>query len=1616
MKKNLVFVVIFLTSLIAFSQGSGNGLSFSGSDKAAYIVSDADIDFAGWDDFTISGWFYFSNNSNFQTIFNKTANVGAADVFNIHIDVSPASRFRFNLSREGQAWEVLTSNTVLPNNTWVHFACVKSLNITYLYLNGVLDNTLTITNAFTGTLNTGVNVNIGRLRRDNTYYYRGRLDEMCIFRTALSQAEIREWMCKTITASHPQYANLVSYIKMNEGIGGSYADASGNGNNAYAVVGGAATWIVSGAPIGDESVFNYPANWLGQTLTYSFTVGDELSISDLSSSGNSGAHIYYVGSNPNSTTGISDVGSTTSYYGVYLTDFAGNYSVSYNYADYTISCETCNPLYARNDNAVTSWTPVDASHGSCTASAINESIVDQIFRSEYFVSIQNLDVDLGPDSQFCDGGSQVLDATLLAGSTYLWNDASTNPTLSVSSSGTYDVEVYYEGCTILDDISITVDPNPIISFTGVDINCNGDNTGEISATVTSGTGPFGYLWDTGATTSDLTGLTAGTYALDVTDDNGCTASDSFTLTEPTDALTSIISSSSDVVCFAESNGSASVLASGGTPTYSYLWSNGQSTDILTSVVAGTYSVVVTDLNNCTSTSSVTITEPAELTGIISGTNSSCAGAADGEVSIAMSGGTGSYYYTWSSGGTTGTESNLDPGNYTVIVTDDNSCSFTDNITISQPQPLSLSITLDNATCNGFADGQASAVVAGGTIPYSYDWSSGGTAISETGLIAGTFTITVTDDNNCTITNSFDITEPDLLVLSIDHTDILCYGDANGTATANISGGTLDYEYEWSNSLTTSGITGLSGGLFSLTLTDDNSCTISESVTILEPTELLLTPSFTDVSCYGLSDGTADVVAAGGTSPYYYEWSGGETTSGITGLVAGHYEITITDENDCVISDDITISQPDELIISFTTTDANCGNPDGSASVNPSGGTPIYNYQWDAAASDQTSQLAINLMPGTYSVTVIDNNFCEAIGNVTVGEIGVPIPSLVNIIHNPCFEDEIGSIEVEVASGGTAPFTFDWSEGSSGSLVTNLAAGFYTVTITDTNSCSSVETYTVSEPSELTTSIANVINLLCYGDNSGSAQVIANGGTAAYSYLWSDIPGSSTDIMNNVSGGWYFVSVSDLNGCETIDSVEIFEPANYYLTFNTMAENCGLNDGEATITPVGGTPSYSYIWETTDTDSTITALATGNYSVTVSDLNGCTITQTVFVDIQGVGNLSLNLLSGIKCFNEASGSIAASVTGGAAPYNFLWNNGDNNDTLTMLMAGEFIVTVTDGNGCIITDTLEITQPDQLSIDITVSNALCSGDSTGFASATISGGIPPYEYLWSNGQTDTIATGLVAGGYSITVTDDNNCTRIRFNIAILQPFAIDISIDTLAEIQCFGSNEGVLNAVATGGTEPYSYLWESGDTNSMHSNLTSGNYFLTLTDAHNCYVVSTSVLDQPDLVSVSIDSIASASCLGNNDGFIRVIVEGGIGEYSYIWSNNALTNTAENLSAGTYYLTINDENNCISTGEFLVGELSGSCIEIPSAFTPNNDGVNDYFEIKNVHLLEEVEVEIYNRWGQLMFIFIGTGYEYAQSESQWDGKYNGVDVALGTYVFIVKLSGVLEPYNGVVTVIR
>ncbi|PQJ09265.1 hypothetical protein CJD36_018625 [Flavipsychrobacter stenotrophus] len=526
------------------------------------------------------------------------------------------------------------------------------------------------------------------------------------------------------------------------------------------------------------------------------------------------------------------------------------------------------------------------------------------------------------------------------------------PTTGYSGSDAFTVRVSDGTATADMVVNVTVTAVTTSVFSQTNIACNGGSTGDATIAASGGSAPYTYSWAPGsATAATAPGLSAGTYTVTVSDANLCAAIQTVTLTQPS-GITSSVSPQTNVDCNGNNNGAATVIASGVSGTLSYSWApTGGTLATATGLTAGTYTCTITDGNACTHDQLVTITQPAALIATMTATtNVSCNGGSNGAATVTASGGTSSYTYSWApTGGAAATATGLVPGTYTVSVTDANLCATTQTVTITQPVVLTASISATtNVSCNGGSNGRASVTVGGGTPSYNYSWApSGGTA--ATALAAGSYTVTITDANSCTQTATTTITEPTALTASITATtNASCNGGNNGTATVTASGGTGVLNYSWLPvEISTATATDLTAGSYTVTVMDANLCAVIKTATIIEPTTITSSVTAqTNVDCNGNATGAAAVTASGGTGTLTYSWAPtGGTFATATGLTAGAYTCTITDDNLCEHSQTVTITQPTVLTSTISTqTNVTChGGNNGAATVLPTGGTAPYTY-------------------------------------------------------------------------------------------------------------------------------------------------------------------------------------------------------------------------------------------------------------------------------------------------------------------------------------------------------------------------------------------------------------------------------------------------------------------------------------------------------------------------------------------------------------------------------------------------------------------------------------------------------------------------------------------------
>ena len=919
-------------------------------------------------------------------------------------------------------------------------------------------------------------------------------------------------------------------------------------------------------------------------------------------------------------------------------------------------------------------------------------------------------------------------------------------------------------------------PTVNFSFNGT---CLGDNTAFTDAT-TGGIAPYTYSWDFGDSATSTSQspshvyASPGLYSVTLLVTDNLSLSDSLTLSVGINSGPSAsISSSTNASCGGSCDGNATASATGGTPPYAYLWDDslGQVSATAAGLCAGTYTATITDSLGCIGSASITITEPPLLAASASSINATCNGACDGVASAVASGGLAPYTYAWDSlsgSQTTATAIGLCAGTYSVIITDANGCTASTGATISEPPLLGISASSTNATCNGACDGTASVIASGGTVPYTYLWDDPSlqTTATATGLCAGTFSVVITDASGCTNSASVTITDPTLIVASASSSNATCNGACDGTATVVASGGIAPYNYQW-DSLTgsqiTASISALCAGTYSVIITDVNGCTASASVTITDPTLIVASASSSNATCNGACDGTATIVASGGTVPYTYQWdslTGSQTTASVSALCAGTYGVIITDSIGCTASASVTITEPILLAAAITSsTNLSCnGSNDGSAAVAATGGLPPYTYSW--SPSGDVTATAAALAAGVHTATVTDANGCTASVAVTLTQPGALSAFIAGSTNISCNGASDG-IAIVFAVGGAAPYNYSWSpSGSINDTAFALGAGVHTATVTDANGCTASDSAILIEPAALTANVSTITGISCNGAGDGSAVAAATGGTAPYNYSWTP-SGSINDTVSALAAGTHTVSVTDANGCTVSDSAMITEPVALIASISGISNiSCnGAVDGSAIAVTSGGTTPYTYLWSPSGSiNDSASALAAGTHTVSVTDANGCSASDSVTIIEPAALTAAISASTNVSCNGAADGSAVVVATGGTAPYNYSWSpSGDIIDSPSALAAGAHTATVTDASGCTASATATITEPSALLATVVGTDATCA-NADGSAAATASGGTGVYMFLWDDpsNQTTPTAIGLLAGTYTATITDANNCS--------------------------------------------------------------------------------------------------------------------------------------------------------------------------------------------------------------------------------------------------------------------
>jgi len=877
-----------------------------------------------------------------------------------------------------------------------------------------------------------------------------------------------------------------------------------------------------------------------------------------------------------------------------------------------------------------------------------------------------------PTNTTCGNNNGIAVASSSGGTgalTYTWSSTASGQTANGLSAATiYTVTVNdVNACTQTNTVTLGNTAGVIASASiGSAILCNG-GTGNVTATATGGTANYTYSWSTTAlaTTSavnnTISSLTSTIYSVTITDANGCTSSSTINLTEPT-AVTVPVITPVNASC-GNSNGSAVASSSGGTGALTYTWSNTASGQTANGLSAPTmYTVTVKDANACTQTNSVVIGGSPAVSVAASVNSAILCNAGTGGITATATGGTANYTYSWSTtaSATTSALSNtlsaLSANTYSVTITDANNCTASSSVNLVDPPALVAPTFATTAATCGASDGQVIASASGGTGILTYTWSNSISGATDSGLAANTYTVTVKDHNGCSETASAivnNIGGPTLTIGAVN--SLLCNGNTNGSITVNVSAGTPNFTFAWSGG--TSGVTNaaavtennLPGNTYTITVTDQNGCVAATQATVFEPTVLAPSATITNASC-GTNNGSISVTTTGGTAGYQYNWSTSSTSAIINNLSAATYTVTVTDKNGCTISITpavINLAQP--VLSAGTIVNENCkGQSIGSATITITGGTGPFNFNWSSGSIGVTSATTVSISAqpaGTYTVNVSDANSCLVTTSVTITEPALFTSTASGAIGTCGLSN--GSATAN-AVGGSSGYTYSWSNSvssvttSTSDQVANLSAGIYVVTITDSKGCTTTSAAIVGSSTGVDVVITSQQNVSCTGKSDGSATVAVTSGTPGYTYNWSS--SQSTATISALAQGGYTVTVTDANSCTQTAVVVISEP--YILTANVVKADasCGADNGFVNANGSGGTSPYNYTWSTTQTTQVISNLGAGTYSVTVSDVKGCTVTASATLTssnapIAAASTANPNIMEGNSTLLNGSGGTS-----------------------------------------------------------------------------------------------------------------------------------------------------------------------------------------------------------------------------------------------------------------------------------------------------------------------------------------------------------------------------------------
>ena len=1230
--------------------------------------------------------------------------------------------------------------------------------------------------------------------------------------------------------------------------------------------------------------------------------------------------------------------------------------------------------------------------------------------------------------------------------------SSTNPLVATVVAGTGFVIALSAGTA---DITYTVSTgcnNPFSSILTLTVDPDA-NAGIVSGTAPlcigatanyTSNGDAGGSWSTSDTlvatviagTGVVTAVSPGTASITYTV-NGCNgpADTSLLLTVNPDVIAGVVSGTSPLCISASANYTSTGDIGGTWTSTAPLVATVSLTGVVTAVSAGTANITYT-VNGCNGPLSAFLTltvDPNASAGIISGSSPLCIGATDAFTSNGDPGG------SWSSTDTliatvvagTGIVTAVSAGStditYTVSAGCNNPVSSLLTLTVS-PNVNAGAVSGLSPLCAGITNTYASTGDIGGS------WSSSdpsvATVVSGTGAVtaisAGTTNITYTVNGCNGPAVAFQaLTVNSTPLLTVTGINLTCFNICNGNAIATVAGGNPLYRYTWSSGIsdtiaaTVDTLKALCIGGYTVTVTDANGCSDTDSITLTQPTQIVPNITTGNISCVGVCDGLSESSPTGGTAPYTFQWNTGSVDTLITNLCPGTYTVIVTDALGCTNSLPDTIVQAATVLSNAIITNATCGLCDGQVVLVPSGGIAPYTFLW---GNGQTTDTTTNLCAGLYSVNITDSAGCSSSYSIPISNPGGPTSATITSTNISCFGLSDGTVTAVTPVGGTPPYSYLWIQGGQTTpTLSGLVAGVYYVQIADSVGCSLIDSVTITEPPQV------FVNQFITAANcnlcDGSITTAASGGGGIFTYLWAP-GGQITSSITDQCAALYSVQITDVStGCAQNISIPLNSISAPTLSASSVPLLCNAAcNATATVVAAGGSLPYTYLWNDPGAQTTdvATALCAGTYFVQVTG-GGCV--SFAAVSITDPAPISFSLANAVNplCNGNIDGSIAVIPFGGTLPYTFSWTGtGSISDTASDLSAGVYIVTVTDANGCSSSQTNTLVGPPSLTISNVPTPASCNTVADGAIDVTVGGGSPGYSYQWSGGSSLTTQdlTNILTGTYAITVTDTNGCSIsdsiiVTSTVTVLGVAGNDTALCEPATmlLSAVGSTANVIN-----------YQWFELPANTLVGsavNVTvtppvgATDYYVIVDNGAGCA--------HSDTITVTVNPLpvanagADVTILANASTVIGGNPTGPAGA-SYSWVPVTGLDNATNANpvaqptvTTTYTVTVISAEGCRSSDAVIVTVAAN--ITFANGISPNADGTNDEWIIDNIELFPNSIVEIYNRWGELLFQSVG----YTE---RWKGIFKGQLLPVGTYYYIINLNDPLFPdvYTGPITILR